>query len=86
MEFLQCRSEGVARTAMRTGENQKYAAPAEVLQREITATVEAWQAEIGRGRAGFQTVAFDLAAGQGPVAEAARSSRGNEAPIFFFFF
>src|SRR5439155_2025885 len=66
LELLQRRREGVARAAARAGENQQDSMPAKILQRKITATVQAWQTEIRRGRAGF------------PAATPGRSRRSEE--------
>src|SRR5439155_14411886 len=70
MESLQGRGEGVARAALWAGENQQHPTPAQVTQRQLAAPVQPWQAEVGRGRAGFQAVALDFAARQRAIAEA----------------
>ena len=94
MELLQRRCERVARTAVRTGENQQHAAPPKFFQREFTAPVKAGKAELGRSRAGLQAVTLDLAAGKRTagksrnpaIAIASTSTTRREKVLIYFGF
>src|SRR5439155_23962353 len=69
MELFQLRRQHLTRTAVRIGEDQQDAASAQVLQRQVALAVEPRKAKVGRRRAGFQAVTFDLAPGQGTISE-----------------
>ena len=69
MKLLQLRRQRIARTAVRIGENQQHPATTQFLQREFATPVQSRQAEVGRGRAGLQTVALDLAVSERAIAE-----------------
>src|SRR5438105_7120540 len=69
MELLQLRRERVARATVWAGEDQQHLPPAQVVQRQLAAPVQSRQSEVGRGGAGFQAVALELAARERPLAE-----------------
>ena len=84
MEFFQPWRHRATGTALRIGEDQQRALSPQLRQRQFAA-VEPWQAEIRCWRARLQSVAFDPAARCRAAVKPSRSSRGNEALIYFGF-
>jgi hypothetical protein len=69
-EFLQFGCQFIARAAAGTGKDKQHAPTAQVCQREIALAIEPWEAEVGRGGARLQPVAFDLTASERTIVEA----------------